>query len=32
MGQVIEHEWVREAIQTDGGLRFPEGEDGQEVL
>ncbi|KAI1124485.1 kinase-like protein [Nemania abortiva] len=32
MGQVIEHEWVREAIQVDGGLRFPEKEEGQEVL
>ncbi|KAI0100111.1 kinase-like protein [Nemania sp. FL0031] len=32
MGQVIEHEWVRGAIQVDGGLRFPEEEDGQEVL
>ncbi len=32
MGQVIEHEWVREAIQVDGGLRFREEEEGQEVL
>ncbi|KAJ8115891.1 hypothetical protein ONZ43_g4562 [Nemania bipapillata] len=32
MTQVIEHEWVRGAIQIEGGLRFPEGEDGQEVL
>ncbi|KAI0434605.1 kinase-like protein [Xylaria sp. FL1042] len=32
MGQVIEHEWVRGAIQVDGGLRFPEEEEGQEVL
>ncbi|TGJ87884.1 hypothetical protein E0Z10_g840 [Xylaria hypoxylon] len=32
MGQVIEHEWVREAIQVDGGIRFPEEEEGQEVL
>ncbi|KAJ3564768.1 hypothetical protein NPX13_g7734 [Xylaria arbuscula] len=30
--QVIEHEWVREAIKADGGLRFPEEEEGQEVL
>ncbi|KAI0859248.1 kinase-like protein [Xylaria cubensis] len=32
MGQVIEHPWVREAIQVEGGLKFPEEEDGQEVL
>ncbi|RWA04698.1 hypothetical protein EKO27_g10406 [Xylaria grammica] len=32
MGQVIEHEWVRDAIQVDGGIRFPEEEEGQEVL
>ncbi|KAI0490331.1 kinase-like protein [Xylaria cf. heliscus] len=32
MGQVIEHPWVREAIQVDGGLKFPEEEEGQEVL
>ncbi|KAI1422225.1 kinase-like protein [Xylaria sp. FL1777] len=32
MGQVIEHEWVRETIQVDGGLKFPEEEEGQEVL
>ncbi|KAI0420214.1 kinase-like domain-containing protein [Xylaria grammica] len=32
MGQVIEHEWVRDAIQVDGGIRFPEQEEGQEVL
>ncbi|KAI1169355.1 kinase-like protein [Nemania serpens] len=31
MKQVIEHEWVREATQIEGGLRFPEHEDGQEV-
>lgn len=31
MGQVMEHEWVREAIRVDGGLKFPEEEDGQEV-
>ncbi|KAI1181160.1 kinase-like protein [Nemania sp. FL0916] len=31
MKQVIEHEWIREAIQVDGGLRFPEAEDGQVV-
>ncbi|KAI0403966.1 kinase-like protein [Xylaria palmicola] len=32
MSQVMEHEWVREAIQVEGGLIFPEQEDGQEVL
>ncbi|GAP90975.2 putative CAMK protein kinase [Rosellinia necatrix] len=32
MSQVIDHEWVREAIKVDGGLKFPEEEDGQEVL
>ncbi|KAK5627118.1 hypothetical protein RRF57_002833 [Xylaria bambusicola] len=32
MAQVIEHDWVREAIKVDGGLRFPEEEEGQEVL
>ncbi|KAI0540081.1 kinase-like domain-containing protein [Xylaria digitata] len=32
MAQVIEHEWVREAIRVDGGIRFPEEEEGQEVL
>ncbi|KAI1438323.1 kinase-like protein [Xylaria sp. CBS 124048] len=32
MKQVIEHEWVRDAIQVPGGLRFPEEEEGQEVL
>ncbi|KAI8626290.1 kinase-like protein [Xylariaceae sp. FL1651] len=32
MQQVVEHEWIREAIQVKGGLKFPEEEDGQEVL
>ncbi|KAI1283455.1 kinase-like protein [Xylaria sp. FL0933] len=32
MGQVLAHEWVRGAIQVEGGLKFPEEEDGQEVL
>ncbi|KAI0444544.1 kinase-like domain-containing protein [Xylaria telfairii] len=32
MGQVIEHPWVRDAIQVEGGLKFPEQEEGQEVL
>ncbi|KAI0205292.1 kinase-like protein [Astrocystis sublimbata] len=32
MGQVIEHPWIRDAIQVEGGLKFPEEEDGQEVL
>ncbi|KAI1749716.1 kinase-like protein [Xylaria castorea] len=32
MGQVIEHPWVRKAIRVEGGLKFPEEEDGQEVL
>ncbi|KAI0814405.1 kinase-like domain-containing protein [Xylaria sp. FL0064] len=32
MRQVIDHEWVRGAIQVEGGLKFPEEEDGQEVL
>ncbi|KAI2643378.1 kinase-like protein [Xylaria nigripes] len=30
--QVLEHEWVREAIQVPGGLKFLEVEEGQEVL
>ncbi|KAI1816667.1 kinase-like protein [Poronia punctata] len=29
--QVSEHEWVRGAMEIEGGLRFPEEEEGQEV-
>jgi protein-serine/threonine kinase len=32
LSQVVEHEWVRDAIQVEGGLKFPEEEEGQEVL
>ncbi|KAI0967455.1 kinase-like protein [Xylaria arbuscula] len=32
MGQVIEHEWVHKAIRVEGGLKFPEEEEGQIVL
>ncbi|KAI2467901.1 kinase-like protein [Annulohypoxylon bovei var. microspora] len=32
MEKVAEHEWVRGGIQTEGGLRFREEEEGEEVL